>query len=118
MLFLDAWWWWDLYVKFDFCDQLLDYAERPRVRVASPQLQKVARLLAEFRNRYPREHDVTVARLHAEVAGGDPARAAGLRETARTGAGIIPILKNLCDHLRITELDALFADVPPPGSGD
>jgi hypothetical protein len=114
VLFLDAWWWWDLYVKFDFCDQLLNYAERPRVRAASPQLQKVARLLRDFRDTYPREHDVTVARLHAEVAGGDPAKAAGLRKTARRGAEIIPILKNLCDQLRITELDALFADVPPP----
>src|SRR6202000_1169593 len=37
-LFLDAWWWWDLYVKFEFCDQLLEYAERPRVSAVSPQL--------------------------------------------------------------------------------
>jgi hypothetical protein len=115
-LFLDAWWWWDLYVKFDFCDQLLDYAERPRVRAVSPKLREVARLLAKFRDTYPREHEVTVARLHAEVAGSDPAHAVGLQETARTGAGVIPILKNLCDHLRITELDALFADVVPPES--
>jgi hypothetical protein len=114
MLFLDAWWWWDLYVKFDFCDQLLNYAERPRVKAASPQLQKVAQLLAEFRNKYPREHDVTVARLHAEVAGGDPAKAAGLLKTARRGAKILPILKNLCHQLRITELDALLADVSSP----
>jgi hypothetical protein len=114
-LFLDAWWWWDLYVKFDFCDQLLDYAERPRVRAVNPQMREVARLLAEFRDKYPREYEVTVARLHAEFAS-DPAHAVGLQETARTGADIIPILKKLCDHLRITELDALFADVPPPES--
>jgi Domain of unknown function (DUF4062)/ATPase family associated with various cellular activities (AAA) len=112
-LFLDAWWWWDLYVKFEFCDQLLDYAERPRVSAVSPQLREVARLLRDFRDRYPREHEVTVARLHAEFDGSDPARAAGLRKTASTGAGIIPILKNLCDQLRITELDALFSDVAP-----
>jgi Domain of unknown function (DUF4062) len=114
MLFLDAWWWWDLYVKFDFCDQLLNYAERPRVKAASPQLQKVAQLLAEFRNKYPREHDVTVARLHAEVAGGDPTQVAGLRKTASRGAKILPILKNLCHQLRITELDGLLADVSSP----
>ena len=59
-LFLDAWWWWDLYVKFDFCDQLLDYADRPRVKAVSPQMWEVARLLAEFRDKYPREHEVTV----------------------------------------------------------
>jgi hypothetical protein len=115
-LFLDAWWWWDLYVKFDFCDQLLDFAERPRVRAVSPQMREVARLLAKFRDTYPREHEVTVARLHAEIAGSDPGDAVGLRKTTSTGAGIIPILKNLCDQLRITELDALFADVPPPES--
>jgi hypothetical protein len=114
-LFLDAWWWWDLYVKFDFCDQLLDYADRPRVKAVNPQMWEVARLLAEFRDKYPREHEVTVARLHAEFSS-DPAHAVGLQETARTGADIIPILKNLCDHLRITELDALFADVPLPES--
>jgi hypothetical protein len=119
MLFLDAWWWWDLYVKFDFCDQLLNYAERPRVKAASPQLQKVAQLLAEFRNKYPREHEVTVARLHAEVAGGDPTQVAGLRKTASRGAKILPILKNLCHQLRITELDALLADVSSPeGTGE
>jgi broad-specificity NMP kinase len=115
-LFLDAWWWWDLYVKFEFCDQLLEYAERPRVSAVSPQLREVARLLAKFRNTYPREHEVTVARLHAEFPGSDPAKAVALRETARTGAGIIPILKKLCDQLRIAELDALFGDVAPPES--
>jgi hypothetical protein len=118
VVFLDAWWWWDLYVKFDFCDQVLNYAERPRVVAANPQLRDIAGLLAKFRNKYPREHDVTVARLHAEVAGGDPAKAAGLLKTARRGAKIIPILKDLCDQLRITKLDALFADVPPPEGTD
>jgi hypothetical protein len=57
---------------------------------------------------------VTVARLHAEFAGSDSSDGVRLQETARTGARIIPILKELCGHLRITELDALFAAVPPP----
>jgi hypothetical protein len=111
-LFLDAWWWWDLYVKFDFCDQLLEYAERPQVLKDSPQIRKVAELLADFRKTYPREHEVTVARLHAEFAGSDPTDAVDLEETARKGSDIIPILRKLCDHLRITELDALLVDPP------
>jgi Domain of unknown function (DUF4062)/ATPase family associated with various cellular activities (AAA) len=115
-LFLDAYWWWDVYVRVDFCDKLLDYAERPRVRAVSRQMPEVARLLAKFRDTFPHEHEVTVARLHAEITGGDPAGAADLRKTAGTGASTIPILKGLCDHLGITELDALFADDPPPES--
>jgi hypothetical protein len=107
-LFLDAYWWWDLYVSFDFCGQLLDYAKRPRVRAVSPDMPEVTRLLTEFRKTYPRERESVRAETLAKIAGDDPARAAGLRETAGTGAGIILILRKLCDHLGITELDTLF----------
>ena len=112
-LFLDAYWWWDLYVKFDFCDKLLDYASRPRVRAVSTDMPEVTHLLTEFRQTYPREYGATNAQIHAEIAGDDPVRAAGLRETARTGAGVIPILEQLCRRLGITELDTLIAGTAP-----
>lgn len=115
-LFLDAYWWWDLYVSFDFCDRLLDYAHRPRVQ-AVPKMPEVARLLARFRDTYPREHESTLERLHVEIAGEDPGQAAGPQATARKGAGVIPVLRELCQCLGITELDALFAS-DPPGPGD
>jgi adenylate kinase len=115
-LFLDAYWWWDLYVPFDFCRRLLAYASRPRVRAVSPDMPQVARLLGQFRAAYPREHDLTMARLYAEIADGGPDSAPGLREAATRGAGIIPIVRELCDCLQITELDPLFpAAAPTPG---
>jgi hypothetical protein len=108
-LFLDACWWWDLYVKFDFCDQLLDYARRPRVQAASPDMPEVTRLLAKFRETYPRERESARAETLAKMAGDDPADAPGLRDMISTGAGILPILQELCRVLGLTELDALFS---------
>jgi hypothetical protein len=112
-LFFDAYWWWDLYVTFDFCGQLLDYARRPRVQAVSPEMPQVAALLATFRDTYPREHESTLALLHAEIAGGGPERAASLRRTATKGAGVLAVLRNLCGSLGITELDGLFGDPAP-----
>jgi Domain of unknown function (DUF4062) len=109
-LFMDAYWWWDLYVRFDFCDRLLDYARRPRVEVVSPEMPQVAELLARFRDAYPQENESTLALLHAEIAGGGPERAAGLRQTATQGAGVLSVLRELCGCLGITELDGLFGD--------
>jgi len=109
-LFMDAYWWWDLYVEFDFCRKLLEYANRPRVQAVSTEMPEVTRLLGEFRKTYPREHESTRGEILAEIAGDDPARAGQLRETAQTGAGIIPILQQLCLSLGITELDGLFDD--------
>jgi Domain of unknown function (DUF4062) len=112
-LFMDAYWWWDLYVEFDFCRKLLDYANRPRVQAVSAEMPEVTRLLGEFRQTYPREHESTRGEILAEIAGSDQAHATRRRETARTGAGIIPILQQLCGCLGITELDGLFADGTP-----
>ncbi len=108
-LFLDAYWWQDLYLKADFCDKLLDYASRPRVQKVK-EMPEITRLLATFRETYPREHESTRSQILAELAGDDLARAVLLRETARTGAGILPVLQQLCGCLGITELDGLFAD--------
>jgi hypothetical protein len=122
-LFFDAYWWWDYYVRFDFCDKLLDYARRPRVQAISAGMPAVTRLISRFRQAYPRVHEATCAEILAEIAGGDPARAA-LRPTASKGAGVIPILKDLCGRLGITELDDLFTSarpaetVPPAASSD
>ena len=115
-LFLDAYWWWDLYVSFDFCDQLLEYARRPRVRAVSPDMPEVTRLLTKFRETYPRELESARMETLAKMAGDDPARAAGLRETASTGVGIILILRKLCGRLGITELDTLFTSTTPMAS--
>jgi Domain of unknown function (DUF4062) len=112
-LFFDAYWWWDVYVPFDSCDRLLDYVGRPRVRAVSPDMSQIAALLTEFRRSLPRKHESIVARLYAQIAGGAPERAAGLRENARRGASVIPVLRELCACLGITELDALFGDAPP-----
>lgn len=112
-LFMDAYWWWDLYVEFDFCEKLLDYGHRPRVQAVSAEMPEITRLLAGFRGTYPREHNSTRGEILAEIFGDDPARAGRLRETARTGAGIIPLLQKLCGCLGISELDGLFADGAP-----
>lgn len=115
-LFFDACWWWDWYVKFDSTDRLLDYASRPRVQAVSPEMPEVTRLLTKFRATYPRGHAVALAQIHAEIAGADPAREAGLLETARAGSGVISVVRDLCACLGITELDALFADTAPVAS--
>jgi hypothetical protein len=112
-LFLDAYWWWDLYVRFDFCDRLLDYARRPRVEVVSPEMPQVAALLATFRDTYPQENESTLALLYAEIAGGGPERAPGPRRTAEKGVGVLAVLRDLCGALDITELDGLFGDSAP-----
>jgi energy-coupling factor transporter ATP-binding protein EcfA2 len=111
-LFFDASWWWDLYLRFVFCDKLLDYADRPRVQAISADMPQVTRLLSSFRKAYPREYAATCARIYAEIAGDDPARTAALEQTARTGTGILPILQDLCGRLGLTELDDLL-----PGAG-
>jgi hypothetical protein len=116
VLFLDAYWWWDRYVRFDFCDKLLDYAKRPRVQAVSTDMPEVTQLLTEFRETYPREHETALAQLHAEMAGDDPARASVVRQAAIKGAGVIPILRKLCGRLGITELDALFTGTTPDAS--
>jgi hypothetical protein len=113
-LFLDAFWWWDAYVRFDFCDKLLDYAKRPRVQAISTDMPEVTQLLTRFRQTYPREHEANRAEILAEIAGDDPVRAAAVRQTASTGAGVLPILHDLCGHLGIAELDALFTSAAPP----
>jgi hypothetical protein len=112
VLFFDAYWWWDLYVEFDFCEKLLDYAKRPRVQAISTDMPGVTRLLTRFRQIYPREHEANRAEILAEIAG-DAARAAAVRKTSSTGASILPILQDLCGHLGITELDALFTSAAP-----
>jgi Domain of unknown function (DUF4062) len=109
-LFLDAFWWWDTYIRFSFCDKLLDYANGPRVQVIGPDVAAVTRLLTELRDTYPREYEITRARTLAEIAGDDPPR------TASRGAGIIPILHRLCGRLGITELNTLFPGASPQGS--
>jgi len=116
VLFLDAYWWWDSYVEWDSCARLLDYANRPRVQAVSPEMPEVARLLIKFRETFPRDHEAALAQIYAGIAGGDPARMAGLRDTARAGASVIPILQELCECLGITELDALFANATPAES--
>lgn len=123
VLFLDAYWWWDSYVEWDSCARLLDYAGRPRVRAVSPEMPEVARLLIKFRETFPRDYQTALAQIYAEIAGDDPVRMAGLRDTALSGASVIPILQKLCRCLSITELDALFANATPvesaavPGHG-
>jgi energy-coupling factor transporter ATP-binding protein EcfA2 len=112
-LFFDASWWWDLYLRFVFCDKLLNYADRPRVQAISSDMPQVTRLLARFRNTYPRDYAANCARIYAEIAGGDPARTAALERTARTGAGILPILTDLCGRLGLTELDDLLSGTRP-----
>jgi hypothetical protein len=115
-LFLDAYWWWDGYVKFDFCDQLLDYAERPRVRAASPEMPEVTRLLAKYRRTGTREYEVVRTETLAQIAGDDQAPDAGEGDSASEGEGdsaseaaaLLSILKELCGCLGITELNALF----------
>jgi Domain of unknown function (DUF4062) len=106
-LFLDAYWWWDMYFRFAFCDKLLDYAARPRVQAISADMPQVTRLLASFRESYPREYEATCARIYADIAGDDPARVAALGQTARRGAGVLPILADLCAHLGLAELNDL-----------
>jgi len=112
-LFFDAYWWWDYYVPFDFGDKLLDYARRPRVQAISADMPEVSRLIRAFRQVYPRVYAATCAEILAEIAGDDPARTAALRQTASRGAGVIPILKDLCGRLGITELDDLFTSAGP-----
>jgi hypothetical protein len=112
-LFLEAYWWWDSYIEWNTCARLLDYASRPRVRAVSPQMPEVARLLIKFRETFPRDYSATLAQIYAQIAGDDPVRTAGLRDTARSGASVISILQELCECLGISELDALFANATP-----
>ncbi len=107
-LFMDACWWWDLYVKSDVCDKLLEYGQRPRVQAVRTKMPEIIRLFGSFRDTYPREHEFVREEVLAKIAG-DPERTGRLREIARTAAeGIIRILRQLCSSLGITELDTLF----------
>jgi hypothetical protein len=115
-LFMDAYWWWDLYVRFDLSDKLLDYGQRPRVQAVSTEMPEITRLLAKFRETYPREHESTREQILAE-AGEHPALTGRFPEIARGGVTVIPVLQELCRRLGITELDVLFADQPPGLSG-
>jgi len=117
-LFLDEFWWWDLYVPSDLCASLLAYGERPLVRAISPDMTDVVALLTRFRRTWPRQYDVARTQILAEVAGayGVPA---GLRDIADRGAQVVDVLRDLCRRLRIDELDSLFADATPlPGVND
>jgi hypothetical protein len=108
-LFMDAYWWWDLYVEFDICGKLLDYANRPRVQTVSAEMPAVTQRLRSFRETYPREHEATRAQIVAELADDDSAQVRQLRATARTAEGIISLLQELCGSLSIIELDGLFS---------
>ena len=112
-LFMDAYWWWDLYVEFDICGKLLDYANRPRVQTVSAEMPMVTQRLRSFRATYPREHEATRAQIVAELADDDPAQVRQLRATARTAEGIVSLLQELCRSLSIGELDGLFSDGIP-----
>jgi Domain of unknown function (DUF4062) len=122
-LFFEAYWWWDVYTGSGFSGRLLEFAQRPRVQAISPEMPQVARLLAEFRAAYPPVHEAMVTRLHDEIASGAPDPTASIRATAVRAARVIPILRDLCGTLGITELDALFTGTPEEpgrdtGSGD
>jgi hypothetical protein len=121
-LFLEAFWWWDCYVPSYFCGELLAYGGRPLVQAVSPDMPAVVGLLTQLRRTYPKTYDAARAQILAEIAGRDPARDETLRTISRQGAGIVPILHQLCGRLGITELDALFTDTvtgtPPAPGGD
>jgi Domain of unknown function (DUF4062) len=109
-LIMDACWWWDLYIEFDSCGKLLEYASRPRVQAISAAMPKITKLLAKFRAIYPREYERTRGEVMAELAGDDPVRTGRLQEADRTGTGVLPVLQQLCDALDITELAGLSTD--------
>jgi hypothetical protein len=112
-LYLDAFWWWDLYVSSGFCGRLLAYGARPLVNAVSPDMPAVVKLLTQFHRTYPVEYEAIRARVLAEIAGDDPAFNEALRTIIRRGADLVPILQKLCGKLGITELDALFTDSTP-----
>lgn len=113
-LFLDAFWWWDLYVPFEFCGKLLAYGHRPLVRATSPDMPEVVSLLERFRGRYPRDHSAGQAQIFAEIAHGDSGRGtpADLGDLAERGVRVVKLLGKLCARLGLSELDALLADAP------
>lgn len=116
-LFLEEFYWWDLYVPSDLCTRLLAYGSRPLVRVISPDMPSVVTLLSRFRSTWPREYDVARIRIFAEVAGWtqpSAGAAASLRDIADRGAQVVGVLNELCGTLGISELDALFTDTTPP----
>jgi hypothetical protein len=113
-LFLDAFWWWDLYVPFEFCGKLLAYGHRPLVRATSPDMPEVVSLLERFRRRYPRDHPAGQAQIFAEITHGGPGRGApaGLADLAERGARVVKLLGRLCASLGLSELGALLTDAP------
>src|SRR5580658_115713 len=115
-LFLEEFWWWDLYIPSDLCANLLAYGERPLVRAISPDMPAVVALLARFQRTWPRQYDVARTVILAEVTGEG---AASLRDIADRGAQVADILRELCGQLRIGDLDAPFAGTASePGVGD
>jgi Domain of unknown function (DUF4062) len=108
-LFLDTFWWWDLYVfsTTDFCGRLVAYGDRPLVQ-GIDGMPKVIRRLRKFRKRYPPEYQATRTRVLAAIAGGDPDRDRARRKVIDQGAKTVPILGELCAALDITELDDLI----------
>jgi Domain of unknown function (DUF4062)/AAA ATPase domain len=111
-LFLDAFWWWDLYIPFEFCGKLLAYGHRPLVRRTSPNMPEVVQLLGRFSDRYPKGHAAGQVQILAELAGGDarPGLIESLRELAQRGQRVTTTLRRLCGKLGLGELDALFTD--------
>jgi Domain of unknown function (DUF4062) len=116
-LFLDAFWWWDLYTPSDsqFSRRLLADASYPLIR-AVPGMPQVARLLGRLRLIYPREHEATRARVLAELSD-DPAREEALREITAQGAETVPIMQELSRNLGLTELGGLFTATVPMTTG-
>jgi hypothetical protein len=112
-LFLDTLWWWDMYIPSRYCEEFLAYGRRPLVQRVSPNMPDIVQLLTRLRTLYTRDYEAARAQVVAEIAGGGAARDETLRTLGQEGAGIVPVLRALCEKLGITELDALFADTPP-----
>jgi hypothetical protein len=103
-VFLDAFWWWDEYMPFDFCDRFLTYGDRPRVRAMSSKMRPVVKLLRRFRAAYPRRNAVaqlsTIAGLGA--AGGLTGPPLGaVAEVRQHGERTLQLLSKLCQLLGV-----------------
>jgi hypothetical protein len=115
--FLDAFWWWDLYIPSEVGARVLAYGSRPLVR-AIPGMPDIVELLTRFRDTWPREFEITLTRIYAEVAGEDTV-AQQLLDFAGRGDRMVHILHELSGRLGLTELEDLFTyGAPPPGPGD
>jgi tetratricopeptide (TPR) repeat protein len=120
-LFLDAFWWWGIYIPSDSCARLLDYGRRPLIQAISPDMRDVVRLLHRFLRTFPQQYKAGRAQVLARIAGVDPASDPAVHESSRRGADSLPVLRSLCGKLGITEIDALFTDeataAAAPGEG-